>query len=82
MDLSDETDNNYENVLIDYVVYFFIGLLISLVLASFGVSVGFRKLYVKVLLKIFDVIMMQFVPSACFNTFGLLLQIIVRKATY
>lgn len=37
------------------VLYFLFALLISLVLASLGISVGFRKLYLKILLYIFEV---------------------------
>lgn len=37
-----------------FVLYFFIGLLISLVFASLGISVGIRTLYINLLLYIFD----------------------------
>ncbi|KAH9527296.1 transferase [Dermatophagoides farinae] len=49
-------DGNFDQTtfMFNFLYYFFIGLLISLILASLGISVGFRKLYVKLLLKIFD----------------------------
>lgn len=40
--------------LIQTISYFFYGLLISLIFASFGISVGIRKLYVYLLLKAFE----------------------------
>lgn len=48
-------DYNYIQLFMITLKYFFICLFISLIFASLGISVGFRKLYVKLLLKIFDV---------------------------
>ena len=48
-------DGSSSNLFITLCYYFSVGLLISLLLASLGISVGFRTLYVNLLLKIFDV---------------------------
>ncbi|KAI7693052.1 hypothetical protein SSS_03896 [Sarcoptes scabiei] len=45
---------DFEQFLFSFFYYFFICLLISLICALFGVSLGFRKLYVNLLLKIFE----------------------------
>lgn len=52
------------SLILKILFYFVVILLISLVFASLGISIGFRTLYVSLLLKIFDVSICRIWPTS------------------